>query len=87
MNPQGNGSGCHFSYKMPAFRYSKWNLCDLLSSQMIIKNKDFKAVGDYITDSRLTLFGFALCQILLFKASTFPIFFQVDSTDLIVLSV
>lgn len=86
MDPQGNRSGCHFSYRMPAFSYSKWCLCSLPSlAAIIIKIKTSKPWVKVLLIHDLFYFDLHYAKSYALKPSYFLNYFRANHTDLIVL--
>lgn len=86
MDPQGNCSGCHFSYKTPAFSYSKWCFCSLPSlAAIIIKIKTSKLWVKVLLIHDLFYFDLHYAKSYTFKPSYFLNYFRANHIYLIVL--
>lgn len=86
MDPQGNCSCCHFSYKTPAFSYSKWCLCSLPSlAAIIIKIKTSKLWVKVLLIHDLFYFDLHYAKSYTFKPSYFLNYFRANHIYLIVL--
>lgn len=86
MDPQGNCSGSHFSYKTPAFSYSKQRLCKLPSSAVIIiKIKTSKLWVKVLLIHDLLYFDLHYAKSYTFKPSYFLNYFRTNPIYSIVL--